>query len=129
MTPPTIIPAKPRRFGRGPSVPPLPAEPALVAVAYSAESWVRLTFDVAIDIGSLDVEAIVVSDGNIGATYHGVGTPTQPDAQSVQVSLVVVGPFPEPGIVVLTVADGAGIVRASGGIPWPGVPGVGIPFS
>ena len=110
------------RRQRGRTSAPAPVGPlTLVSASYSPDVAVELTFSRAVEIGAIDVSAIVVDDGPItGTRYAGDGTATLVSPTKVLVPLVVVGGSTQDAIV-LDASAGNGIVASGDGAAWAGV--------
>jgi hypothetical protein len=122
-----------RRRDRADATPPAPpappaAAPVLVAAAYDAGSSVTLTFDRPVDVAGMDVLVVVVDDGaTMSFRYRGFGTPESLGPATVGVALSGFEDYAGPGVT-LSVAAGNGIVAADGGLAWPGVTDLPLPF-
>ena len=118
MRPPAFrVARRPRRRKRGVAVgsPPPPAAPVLVAATFDA-TFLRLTFDVPINIDAFDGSQVTV-DGNTASTAE------LSDPSTVQIVI--------PGLMSgsnLNASGASGIVSASGAVAWGGVDDLGLPF-
>jgi len=106
---------------------PLAAAPVLVAVEYQPAAWVRLTFDVAVDVAGFLPATVLVSDEDANASMGGRGPVVAVSPAVVQVPLEWVGGSAGPGTT-LTVAADNGVAAVAGGVAWAGVSGAAIPF-
>ncbi|HLL91144.1 MAG TPA: hypothetical protein VK324_17730 [Tepidisphaeraceae bacterium] len=129
---PVIIPPLRRRRGRprdGSDEAPPP--PVLVAVEYQFMAWVRLTFDVAVDVAGFLPATVLVSDEDANVSMGGAGTVVVISPTVVQVPIQPIGGSAGPGTK-LTVAAGNGIVAAAGGDGgggvWAGATDLSLPF-
>lgn len=127
---PILIP--PRTFVRKRRHRAAPASPvaALMLVSATCEegSWVRLGFDRAIDIAGLVGSQITVDDGSSTAMrYDATGTATLISPTVVQIELVSLGEWTEPGLT-LNATAGTGIVAVDDGGEWAGVVALPLPF-
>ncbi len=114
------------------SSPPTPAPPVglvLVAAVYEEATWVRLTFDRAIDVTGLIGSAITVDDGDLsGVRWQATGpSVTMINPTTVRIELTEFDPFAGAGIQLdATSANGIGAVDDGG--MWGGVTDVELPF-
>src|SRR3954468_12001569 len=119
----SVIPAPPRKMRRrkdGRSTPtPPPVALTLVAAQYHEEQeWVRLGFDRAIDISSLDPTQVVIDDDDFtGNRMAGVAGATLVNATTVQVPLDRVGAATESNVHLIASAT-SGIVAVDDGGTW-----------
>jgi hypothetical protein len=115
-----------RQFGPPPTP---PAALVLVEAAFDEVArTLRLTFDRAIDIATLDGAQITVDDGAVtAARYEAVGPASLDGPAAVVIGLLELGPTEEPGTL-LTAGAGNGIVATDDGGPWAGVTDVALPF-
>src|SRR5687768_2021401 len=130
-----LIPVPPKyrkNRGRGLAGAP-PAAPAatltLVEAAYDeVAQTIRLTFDRAIDIATLDGAQITVDDGAItGSRYEAVGAASLDGPAAVVIGLLELGPTEDPGTL-LSAGAGTGIVAVDDGGTWSGVTDVALPY-
>ncbi len=115
--------ARPRRKQRK-----APAALVLVAAAYEPSTWVRLTFDRAVDLAALDPGQITVSEGWVSHTLWAGAGATLVGPAEVQVALVAAGPSTTTDPF-LTATAATGIVAVNDGGAWAGVSDVVLPFS
>jgi len=123
-----IVPPIPFRPKRKSQLGKPPAALTLIAAEYQAKAWVRLTFDRAIDIASLDPAQVQVDDDqDSGWRLGGQGGATLVDPMTVQVPLDRIGDSTESGVH-LFVSASSGIVASGDGGAWAGVSDVALPF-
>jgi hypothetical protein len=133
MLNPTLSPFRPRRGQRQKrQSPPRPTPPALTLVAaeynHDVDRVVILTFDRAIEIGSMDGGQIVVDDGNdLGLKFKATGAATLDGPAVLRVVLEDDGDA--TGVeTTLTAGGGNGIVAADDRAAWAGVTDLNLPF-
>jgi hypothetical protein len=116
--------SRPRRRRRN-----APAALVLVGAVYDANApRVTLTFDRPIDISACDESAIGVDDGvQSGTQLQGQGGASLSGDRSVEIDLVVVGPWSGPDVR-LDAGAATGIVAVDNGGTWPGVTDLLLPF-
>ena len=109
-----------------------PAALTLVAAVYDGPAaTVTLTFDRAIDVATIHVAAVEVSDWSYwGAVMRGdpAGTTALVGPDAVRVPLVQIGDATHGGVT-LTATAGNGIVAADDGGTWAGVSELPLPFA
>jgi hypothetical protein len=100
----------------------------LVSATYQFGDYVRLTFDRAIDIGSLAAGQVVVDDGEfVGQKLVGQGAGTLVEPAIVQIALADDGEA-SGSDVRLTASAATGIAAADDGGTWAGVADLELPF-
>ena len=112
--------------------PPKPRKPAecstLVSATWSVSTWVRLTFDRAVNIAGIDVSTVTIADNwTTDGFFGGDGAATMVDAQTVQVPLDYLHSSPGGSGVLLTVTDASGIVAVDDGGTFAGVTDFEVP--
>ncbi len=124
MTPPTIIPAKPRVWRKRRASSPSSAPPTalvLMDAEYEEATWVWLTFDRPVDIGALDGAAIVLDDPLYQLRrYAGQGATSLTAPNIVQIGLTDAGPATGT-IVTVSATAMSGMVAVGDGGTWAGV--------
>jgi hypothetical protein len=133
--PQTILHPKPRRSrgGRGratPTTPPV-GPLTLTSAIYEGDDspqFLTMAFDRAIDTSAMVGTAITVRDGGLNErNYKATGPVTRPDAMTVRIQLVEVGPVSGDDIE-LTATSSNGIVAVGDGAAWAGVTNLVLPF-
>ena len=104
-----------------------PAALTLVAADYLSGSWVRLTFDRAVDASGLVADQITFVDQPADGIYQGTGAATMVGPTTVQVALTPIGMTGGPARL-LTATAGTGIVADGDGAAWAGVTDLPLPF-
>lgn len=100
-----------------------------VAAYYEPATLVRLTFDRAIDVSSVDGNAILVFDGASENERFKVDAPGElVGPATVEFSLIALGAWAGPADVRLDATAATGIVAAEDGGTWSGVTGLVLPF-
>ena len=123
-----FLPSFARRKRASVSAPTPPVALTLVSASYQEKEWVRLTFDRAIDISSLDPTQIVIDDDQFsGWKLGGQSGSTLVDPVTVQVPLDRIDNSSEAGVH-LFVSATSGIVASDDGGTWAGVSDLALPF-
>jgi hypothetical protein len=117
----------------GPRRRPAPLAPAPVALTlieaiYQQSAWVRLTFDRAVKITSVNPAVVHIND-NIytDQAFVGTGLAALITPQTVQINLAVSGSALGSGIA-LTASAASGIAAVDDGGTWAGVTAFALPF-
>ncbi|MGB7159139.1 MAG: hypothetical protein WBD40_13805 [Tepidisphaeraceae bacterium] len=123
-----IVPEKPfrrRRSGKRP-MPPLAGAPVLIAAAYLAATWVRLTFDRPVSAGPIESDELFVDDRPAGIIWTWASI-TVLAPQRLQMALTEYDTS-SGSVVTLSASATTGIVSAFDGAAWAGVTDVQLPF-
>ena len=122
-----LKPSPPKTHHRRPPKPKkrsVPSQPGLMlqAVLYPANSGqsIHLEFDRDINIGSINVGQILVSDSTLNKIRQGTGSATLIDSQTVQIDLDDAGAYSGDDDV-LNASNDTGIVAVDDGGTWAGV--------
>ncbi len=128
MLPLPFIPSKPRVHHTRRGVAAAPAALTLVSAVYNEGPDLVLTFDRQIDIASMDVNQVIVDDGEIfGFRYQGVGAPELTSPTTVRVLLNGISEDPDPGVH-FSVGAANGIVAVDDGAAWTGCVDLVLPY-
>ena len=99
-----------------------------MAAEYAEASYVRLTFDRAIDIAGLAAGQVVVDDGPVsGWSWVGIGSGTLIGPTIVEIELGAQTESSSPGTV-LNASAATGIVAVDDGGAWAGATNLPLPF-
>ena len=121
-------PRRRRRAGVSSQPPPAVALTLVEASFDENAPAVRLIFDRAIDIASLDGAQIVVDAGNVtGSRYEATGAASLDGTDAVVIGLVVLGASITFSTL-LTAGATTGIVAIDDGGTWAGVTDLGLPY-
>jgi hypothetical protein len=129
-TPPPFRKSRRLAKRKPPSAPPTPVALTLVSAEFIAidGTFLRMTFDRAIDIAAMDGSAVVVDDTvNLGQRFVATGAATLESPTTVHVVLVEDGDATGTGTTLTAAADN-GIVAVDDGGTWAGVTDLVLPY-